>query len=79
MPKYAYEEVADVIRDRIYDGTYPPGSQLPSRTDLGKEFQCSGQVIGWAMRILRDKSLIQTLHGVGVLVVNPLPPRGEES
>lgn len=92
MPKYAYEEVADTIRKRIYDaadalqtgqpipeGTYPPGSMLPSRATLREEFGRSDQVIGWAMRILRDQGLIETLHGVSVQVVRTLPPRGEES
>lgn len=73
MPRYAYEEVAETIRKRIYDGTYPPGSMLPPRSVLRAEFDRSDQVIGWAMRILHGQGLIETLHGVGVRVVSTLP------
>lgn len=79
MPKYAYQLVADAIRERIYSGVYPPGSQLPSRAELREEFQRSDQVIGWAMRILRDQGLIETLHGVSVQVVQTLPELPAES
>ncbi len=73
MPKYAYEEVAETIRKRIYDGTYPPKSTLPSRRKLREEFGRSDIVIGWAMRILHHEGLVETLHGVGVRVVATLP------
>jgi DNA-binding FadR family transcriptional regulator len=86
MTRYAYEEVAETIRKRIYDSqredpdqpgaervTYPPGSMLPPRAELRAEFGRSDQVIGWAMRILHQQGLIETLHGVGVRVVTTLP------
>jgi GntR family transcriptional regulator len=78
MPKHAkpaYEVVADVIQERIYGGEYPPGSLLPSRVELREQFGRSDQVIGWAMRILHGRGLIETLHGVGVQVAETLPPR----
>lgn len=75
MPKYPYEVVADTIRERIYDGTYPPGSKLPSRSALCKEFDVSDIVIGAATRVLRQEKLTETLPGIGLYVVKTLPPR----
>jgi DNA-binding GntR family transcriptional regulator len=68
MPKYPYEVVADTIRHRIQDGTYPPGSKLPSRAELCAEFGVSDIVVGSAMRILKAERLTETLPGVGVYV-----------
>jgi DNA-binding GntR family transcriptional regulator len=68
MPKQRYEEVADVLRGRIADGTYPPGAKLPSRRELRDEFQASDTVIDKAMMILRVGDLTESLPGVGVFV-----------
>jgi GntR family transcriptional regulator len=75
MPKYPYEVVADSIRGRIKDGTYPPGSKLPSRAQLCEEFGVSDIVVGSAMRILKGEKLTETLPGVGVYVAEN-PPIG---
>ncbi len=77
VPKYAYEQLADTLRERILDGTYPPGSKLPSRSQLANEFGVSDIVVGRAMWILRREELTESLPGVGVFVVDPLP--GEPS
>lgn len=73
MPKHPYKEVADTLRARIIDGTYPPGSQLPSRTEMCVMFNRSDTVIGSAMRLLHATGLIETLAGVGVYVKKTLP------
>jgi len=70
-PKYPYEILADAIRERIADGTYPPGSKLPSRAELSREFTVSDIVVGRAMWILRQEGLTVTLPGVGVYVAEP--------
>jgi GntR family transcriptional regulator len=61
MPTYPYQQVADLLRARIRDGSYPPGAKLPSRTQLRAEHGVSD-------------ILIETLPGVGVYVADPLPP-----
>lgn len=73
MPRYPYEKVADELRKRILDGTYPPGSALPSRRQLCEEFGRSDIVIGRAMLMLRMDGLVETLPGVAVYVADPLP------
>jgi GntR family transcriptional regulator len=73
MPRYPFEIVTDTIRARILDGTYPPGSKLPSRRELCTEFGLSDPVIGAAQRILKQEGLIVGLTGAGVYVVEQLP------
>lgn len=74
MPKYLHEQVTDVLRGRIRDGTYPPGSKLPTRRELCVDLRVSDIVIGVAMRALRHEGLVESLPGVGVYVVEVLPP-----
>lgn len=66
MPTHKYETVANTLRDRIIDGTYPPGGQLPSRKEMCANFRVSSSVIDKAMMLLRQKGRIETLFGVGV-------------
>lgn len=74
MPTYKYEDVSNVLRDRIRTGTYPPGSKLPTRQQIRAEFGVSDMVLTYAMRILRLEGLVDTLNGVGTFVVKTLPP-----
>ncbi|KGM37496.1 GntR family transcriptional regulator [Streptococcus sinensis] len=41
MAKVKYEEIADVLRDRIADGVYPVDSLLPTQSELAKGFGAS--------------------------------------
>lgn len=74
MPRQQrYEQVADDLRSKIRSGEYPPGAQLPSRTQLREIYDVSDSVLDKAMWILRREELTETLLGVGVFVVDPLP------
>ncbi len=68
MPQYVYQQVAADLRAKITDGTYPPGSRLPSRAQAQKIYGVSQIVIDKAMWILNQEGLTETLAGVGVFV-----------
>ena len=68
MPAYKYESVIAALRESIADGTYPPGSKLPTRRELRKQYGVSDIVITFAMRALRQQGLVVSLPGVGVYV-----------
>lgn len=68
MPQQRYEQVADDLLRRIRSGEFPPGSRLPSRAELGRQYDVSDSVIGKAMIIVRATGLVETLEGVGVYV-----------
>lgn len=77
----AYEQLAAHLENRIRSGEFPPGSALPSRSTLRKEYgwivgkdEVSQSVIDKAFAILRFKRLTVTQPGVAVKVRDPLPP-----
>ena len=42
MTRTKYGAIADTLRERIADGTYPVGSKLPSIAELMREFDVPG-------------------------------------
>lgn len=65
----SYIEIADDIERRIHEGEFPPGSQLPSSTELGFFYQVGLTTINNAVRILRDRDLIYSRSGLGKFVM----------
>jgi DNA-binding GntR family transcriptional regulator len=65
-PKYA--KVVAEIRRRIEDGTYPPGSALPSETQLVREFAMGRTTVVRALQILQRDGWIDREHGRGSFV-----------
>jgi len=53
----------------IRDGTYPPGSRLPSEAELSETYEVARPTVRQALGRLRDQGLIRTLHGRGSVVV----------
>ena len=45
MPKQQYQVLADELRKKIESGEWPPGTKLPSRSQLCKEFGVSDTVV----------------------------------
>lgn len=68
MPKQQYQVLADELRQKIESGEWLPGTKLPSRSQLCKDYGVSDTVVGKAMMILRATGLTETLEGVGVFV-----------
>src|ERR1035441_565303 len=67
-PKYA--QIVNAIQRRIGDGTYPPGSLLPSETQLVREFAVSRPTVVRALEVLRSQGWIDREHGRGSYVRN---------
>jgi DNA-binding FadR family transcriptional regulator len=55
--------VTDSIRQRILDGTHPPGSTLPAQGKLAATFNVSVNVIREAMRNLRSLGMVEVSQG----------------
>lgn len=62
------EAAEQEIRDAIAEGTYRPGSQLPSETELVAMLEVSRTVVREALRILEEDGLITRRQGVGTFV-----------
>ena len=67
-PKQIYEQVADQIRTGITNGTYQPGSRLPSERDLAQRLKVSRPAVREAIGALQNEGAVVTRHGSGTYV-----------
>lgn len=66
-----WKQVAEVIRARIADGTYPPRSRVPSVMQLVDEFGIAQATAQKVHQGLRADGLIYTEPGLGSFVSEP--------
>ncbi len=70
MSTTRYGAIADALRARIADGTYPVGTKLPSITELMREFDVPGlNTVRDAQQVLVREGLLRTEQGVGAWVL----------
>jgi len=62
------DQLIAVIRERIGDGTYPPGAKLPTARELADEFDISARTVTEALRVLRESGEVIGVRGRGVFV-----------
>ncbi|WP_027483379.1 FadR/GntR family transcriptional regulator [Deinococcus pimensis] len=62
------EQVARTLSDRVADGTYPPGSQLPTEGELMETFGVARTVVREALAKLRAIGVVQVFQGKGAFV-----------
>ena len=58
-----YQDVALQLRRAISDGTYPPGSRLPSEHELAQRFGVARSTIRHALTVLGEDGLIASHQG----------------
>ena len=63
-----YRKIEAAIRERIKNGTYPPGAQLPTEMELLKEFKTSRLTISKSLSHLVAEGLITRTRGKGSFV-----------
>ena len=51
----AYLRIARMLSDRIHDGEYQPGGQLPTERQFAKEFGVSLMTLRRAMQVLEER------------------------
>lgn len=73
MPQSLYRIVFDKIIERIVDGTYPPGSMLPSEIDLGAELGVSQGTARKSLIDLEQKGIVERRQGRGTFVTLRTP------
>ncbi|AVK61004.1 GntR family transcriptional regulator [Lactobacillus sp. CBA3605] len=64
-----YLQVADQIEEAIFAQTFAEGEQIPSTTEISKEFHINPATVLKGMNILVDASLIEKRRGVGMFVI----------
>jgi GntR family transcriptional regulator len=63
-----YKQVANVIRDEIAQGKYPPGTLLPSESAMSDRYKISRPTVRQALIALRAEGLIEVRMGKGSFV-----------
>ena len=64
-----YLQVADQIEEAIFTETFAEGEQIPSTTEISKEFHINPATVLKGMNILVDAQLIEKRRGVGMFVI----------
>jgi Transcriptional regulators len=67
-PRSQYAQIAELLRARIQDGTYPAGSLLPSEDRLADELGVSRVTINRAIGLLRSSGDVKVRRGAGTTV-----------
>lgn len=66
---YKWEQIANVLRQRVKDGTYPAGTLL-SEVVIMQEFDVARATVRQAFAVIREEGLIVTRRGKGSVVVS---------
>ncbi|MCC6580564.1 MAG: GntR family transcriptional regulator [Phycisphaeraceae bacterium] len=67
----AYDRVAQSLRERILDGQWSPGDQLPTERQLCELYDASRITIRRALDILAMENLVERRQGAGTFVRSP--------
>jgi GntR family transcriptional repressor for pyruvate dehydrogenase complex len=65
-----YEQIVQQIEDSILEGTLKPGDQLPAERDLAQKFGVSRTAVREAVKVLREKGLVEAYSGRGTFIRN---------
>jgi DNA-binding GntR family transcriptional regulator len=70
-PGLRYVSIADDIESRIRSGELAPGTRLRSERELADYYKVAYVTQRQAMKVLRERGLITTIHGQGTYVSEP--------
>lgn len=70
-PVPLYNQLKELLRAQILDGTYPSESRMPSESELVTQFQVSRITVRQALGDLQKEGLIFKIHGKGTFVAKP--------
>ena len=71
---FIYEQLADHLEGRIRSGEFQPGARLPGERALLEEYIVSLSTVRSAVRLLRERGLVETRAPKGTFVVETFPP-----
>lgn len=67
-PEPLRDQLADLIRSKITDGTWPPRTAIPSITTLASDYGVAVITVQKAIAILKDEGLLFGVPGKGTFV-----------
>jgi len=69
--KALYTQLSAHLRERIFDGSLPPGSRLPTELELARDLQISRGTVRQALSALENEGLIERTQRRGTFVRSP--------
>ncbi|AVT38217.1 winged helix-turn-helix domain-containing protein [Plantactinospora sp. BB1] len=66
-----YRRIADEITAKIKNGELPPGTKLPSTSELADQYGVSTATAYRAVSLLHDRDMVMGQPGRGVYVAEP--------
>ena len=66
-----YVRVREALLAELKRGRYPPGSRMPSESDLVARFGVSRMTVGRALRDLQESGLLERRQGAGTFATQP--------
>src|SRR3982074_1739831 len=65
-----YEQIVQQVEDSIVKGTLKPGDQLPAERELAQQFGVSRTAVREAVKVLREKGLVEAFSGRGTFITD---------
>ncbi|MGX8904753.1 GntR family transcriptional regulator [Streptomyces netropsis] len=78
-PRAPYMRVLDALTAAIEAGTYGPGDPIPSEAELCKTHGVARETARRAVRVLRERGLVETEWGKGSRVAGAAQQHQDES
>lgn len=69
IKKPLYQQLRDVIRNKILTGEYPPGTAIPSENELANQYGVHRLTVRNTIEILVNEGLLLTKQGSGIFVI----------
>ncbi len=66
-----YQQIKDVINQRIKDGQWRAGQKIPSENELVDSLRVSRMTVNRALRELTREGVLNRVHGLGTFVSEP--------
>ena len=66
-----YERIADLLEERILSDGYEIEKKLPSEQALAEQYSVSRTVIREALKLLKERGLVDSRNGMGSYVTKP--------
>lgn len=63
-----YQQIIMHFEGRIFDGSLPAGSKIPSTTELARGFNVSAETVQTALKRLMERGLVDRRRGAGTFV-----------
>lgn len=68
MIQYRYEQIAEILENKIRDGEWQINQRIPGELELAREYHVGRSTIRETLNILQQKGIVDKRHGSGTYV-----------